>query len=198
MPILGVIASSTRQGQVTVDTGAMFPLQVITVGENVVSSVTFSNIPATYKHLQLRAFARTDRSTYNVDEMYVQFNGNTTASNYTTHNLYANNNNFPGTVVSTGGGSAFTPLYIGANNGAAPYGGWVIDILDYANTSVNKTLRGFGGADSNGNVSGFCSTVMYSSQLWKNTNAISSIRVVAQFGNFQQYSNFALYGIKSS
>ena len=55
MPILGIVASSTRQGLVT-DTGAMFPLGAVTVGSAGASSITFSSIPSTYTHLQVRAF----------------------------------------------------------------------------------------------------------------------------------------------
>ena len=36
------------------DAGAMFPLQVITVGAAGASSISFTNIPATYAHLQVR------------------------------------------------------------------------------------------------------------------------------------------------
>jgi len=32
--------------------------------------------------------------------------------------------------------------------------------------------------------------------LWMNTAAISSIQLVPELGNFKQYSQFALYGIR--
>ena len=55
MLILGTIASSLLQN---VDNGVMDPLQVITVGPSAASSVTFTNIPSTYAHLQIRYLSR--------------------------------------------------------------------------------------------------------------------------------------------
>jgi len=196
-PILGIWASSKVSA--TPDTGAMFPLQVITVGAAGASSVTLSNIPSTYSHLQIRTFVRTNRSTYNVDVMLAKFNNDSTSSNYARHNLYANNNNFPGTVTAEGSANALAPLYISANNGSAPFSAYIIDILDYANTNKYKTMRALGGADSNGDVSGFSTTIMFASQLWKSTNAITSVTFTPEYGTlFNQYSQFAIYGVKNA
>lgn len=197
MPILGIWASS--RPSVAADTGAMFPLQVITVGSAGAANVEFTNIPNTYSHLQVRTFVRTNRSTYNVDVMNMQFNSDATASNYAGHNIRSNGANGAASAIANGSANAFTDFNIGANNGAAPFAGFVIDVLDYANTNKYKTVRGFGGADSNGDVSGFCTVPMLTSQLWKNTNAITSIKFVPVYGtSFNQYSSFALYGIKGA
>ena len=72
MPILGIVASSTRQGQAT-DTGAMFPLGMVQVGSGGSSSITFSSIPNTYKHLQIRGITRGARSNVNTN-VYFGFN----------------------------------------------------------------------------------------------------------------------------
>ena len=60
MPILGILASS--RPAIAADTGAMDPLQVVTVGAAGASSITFSNIPNTYEHLQVRMIARDTRA----------------------------------------------------------------------------------------------------------------------------------------
>ena len=54
MPILGVIAS-----QITghLSTNSFESIQTVTVGSGGQSSISFSSIPSTYKHLQLRCFA---------------------------------------------------------------------------------------------------------------------------------------------
>jgi hypothetical protein len=174
-------------------------IATVSVGSGGASTVEFTSIPSTYTHLQLRFIARTNRSTYNVDELYIYCNNDTSASNYAGHNVQPNNNNFPGTVNTGGAANFATPYYVGANNGNAPFGGWVIDYLDYTNTSKYKTIRGLGGADSNGDVAGFCTVPMFNSSLWKNTNAITSIKINIGFGSsLNQYSHFALYGIRSA
>ena len=195
MPILGIIASQDYNRV----TNSYESIATVTVGSGGASNVELTSIPATYTHLQVRCFARTNRATYNVDVMYMQLNSDTTGTNYTQHNIRANNASFPGTAIADGAANVFSDFIIGANNGAAPFAGFVIDVLDYTNTNKYTTVRGFGGADSNGDVSSFCTTIMLNSQLWKNTNAVTSIKFVPVYGtSFNQYSQFALYGIKGA
>lgn len=176
--------------------GSMEAISSITLSANQ-SNVEFNNIPSTYTHLQLRIFTRTNRSTYNVDEIYAQFNGDSTAGNYAQHALYATNNNFPSTLTTFGGSNNYGAMYVGANNGTAPFAAWIVDIFDYADTNKYKTMRAIGGADSNGDTSGFCTVPGLVSQLWLNTNAITSIKIVPGLGTaLNQYSSFSLYGTK--
>jgi len=193
--ILGILDSGGVAGAAS----SYESIATVTVGSGGSANVEFTSIPATYTHLQVRCFARTNRATYNVDVMNMQLNSDSTASNYAGHNVRATNASFPGTVSADGGSNVFTDFIIGANNGAAPFAGFVIDVLDYTNTNKYTTIRGLGGADSNGDVSGFCTTIMLNSQLWKNTNAVTSIKFVPVYGTlFNQYSQFALYGIKGA
>lgn len=190
MAIIGVIASSTRQGQ-AVDLGAMFPLQVVTVGTPT-SSLTFTNIPNTYAHLQIRVFAR---STINgtSDNVYLRFN-NDSSSSYRTHQLYGDGS----TVASNATGSEtshFNVILPGGTSAANIYGAGNIDILDYANTNKNTTVRTLSGVNQNGVATGFA---IMRSGLWVNTAAVSSITLFVGSGNFAQYSQFALYGIKGA
>jgi tryptophanyl-tRNA synthetase len=71
----------------------------------------------------------------------------------------------------------------------------VIDILDYANTNKYTTTRTLGGFDTNG---GSFQEIVLGSFLWQNTSAITTIKLVPGGGNFVQYSQFALYGIKGA
>ena len=67
------------------DAGAYFPLGEFTLS-SAQTTVTFSNIPQTYTHLQLRSIARgTATGTSGVD-LYLTFNNNTTG--YNGHQLY--------------------------------------------------------------------------------------------------------------
>jgi hypothetical protein len=188
MPILGITASSVLKVS---DTGVMFPLQNIIVGSSGASSISFNNIPNTYTHLQIRGIGRYTTTTKN---LYFDFNGDTTASNYYTHALYGDGSTAGsgGTQLAIIGSDAITSSGETANT----FGAVVIDILDYANTNKNKVSRALGGNDLNGS-----GTIRLTSALWMNTNAITSITLKPQSGlgaNFAQNSSFALYGIKGA
>jgi hypothetical protein len=159
-----------------------------TVVSSPVSSVTFSSIPATYSHLQIRCMAQTNRGAVSFDGGKTTFNGDT-SSNYSTHNL-------TGTGATTSSSSLLTTYMqlpwagFGTTTGSN-WGGAVIDILDYADTNKFKTVRALGGADGNG--SGY---VTLTSGNWRSTSAITSISITPDGGTtFSQYSSFALYGI---
>lgn len=153
------------------------------------ASVTFSNIPQGYKHLQIRALVRgtfADTNTY----PNIHFNGDT-GSNYAWHILDGN-----GSSASAGAGSTQTsagvPTFTAGNSTASIFGVLVMDILDYANTSKFKTVRYLGGHDQNGS-----GIVRFSSGLWQNTAPITSIAFTAlSSSNWATNSRFSLYGIK--
>lgn len=153
-------------------------ISTVTVGGSAVSSITFSSIPSTYKHLQIRGMILTSGGT-NPD---YYFNSDTTSGNYKGHHLWGN------------GSSAFSNDYFAFNyNPSSSYpSAFVMDILDYASTNKNKTTRTLAGSDTNGGTS----EIALWSGLWmNNTTAISSITLRGNGANFTQYSSFALYGI---
>jgi len=174
-------------------TSAYESIATVTVGGGGASDVTFTSIPSTFKHLQIRYLCQTNRSGSAIDSVLYQFNGDT-ASNYWWHNLYSPG----GTIVAGDAGGAATRIIPVVNAtatttaGANVFGVGVIDILDYTNSKY-KTLRGLAGSNSNtpsGNIG-------FGSGLWSNTSAITSIRIAMVQGTlFSQYSSFALYGIK--
>jgi len=197
MPILGITASSILK---ITDTGAMFPLQVITVGPSGASEINFTNIPNTYTHLQIRMSAKTTFSTGTDGGagLYIQFNNDTTSS-YSWHVLggYTGISNSP----YAGSGSTQAQGRIGQICQNTPltdnYGAVITDILDYVNTSKFKTVRSLSGAENNS--SSVYNYLYYHSALWQKTNAISSIKLFSDASNnFKQYSSFALYGIKGA
>lgn len=79
----------------------------------------------------------------------------------------------------------------GQSNGSSIFDVTILDILDYSNTSKNKTARSLRGCDNNG--SGY---VGLQSSLWINTSAISQLEIFVNGSTFNQFSTFALYGIK--
>lgn len=189
-PILGIWASS--KSTVAADTGAYFPLQVITVGSAGASSVEFTNIPNTYTHLQVRAIGRTARSGNSGDTVAMRFNSDT-GNNYARHLLYGDGS-AAGTDAATSTSSIVFSRFSAATATASIYGTGVVDVLDYANSNKYKTLRSLGGVDLNGS-----GELYFASGVWMNTNAITSIQMISlTSSSFNQYSQFALYGVKSA
>ena len=188
--LLNVI-SGLLAGGVAASTNSYESISTVTVGAGGVSSVSFSSIPSTFKHLQIRVMAKSARAAVN-DYMQIRINGDTTSANYRSHALDADGS---GVYAET----AANDLQVGwlpGNTNASMYGVGVIDLLDYANTSKNKTIRSLGGFDQNSASAG-TAWIGITSGLWMSTSAITSITFNSgTSSNLNQYSSFALYGIK--
>jgi hypothetical protein len=155
-----------------------------------VSSVTFSSIPSTYKHLQIRITARST-VTNNQQEISFTYNGDT-SGNYGRHILWGD-----GSSISVDGRGSTDPAnyltWIAGNAALANvFGIMIIDVLDYTNTAKTRTVAGITGLDRNsGGLVGLISGN------YNGTSAVSSINVANQGGfNFIAGSSIALYGIK--
>jgi hypothetical protein len=163
-------------------TGDYNSIATTTVGVGGQATITFSSIPSTYKHLQIR-YSAVSAGTYAADNV-VRFNSDS-AANYAIHTVYGNG----ASALSTGLASQ-TSMNAGTTPDTTNPCIAVIDILDYANVSKHKNLRTFTGTDRNG--SGY---IFLQSGVWLSTSAISTITITATGGNYSQYSSFALYGI---
>jgi hypothetical protein len=185
MPILGIIASSIQNS--IANASSYESIATVTVGAGGAASISFTSIPSTYQHLQIRGITRSPDASY----ITARFNADT-GSNYSTHYIYAE----PGTVVS-GAAANDTVFYVSRSNyfasASTMFGAGICDILDYANTNKYKTTRTLTGNDTNGTAGG---AIYYTSGNWRNTAAVTSILIFPTSGNFSQYSSFALYGIK--
>jgi hypothetical protein len=180
MPIFGITASSNQFARL----GDFSQIATTTVGATAVSDITFSSIPQDYTHLQIRMFTR-NATAENND--YLQFNADT-GSNYAWHELWCDGAN----AFSSNGAST---TFIKANyafTDASIFGTSVIDILDYKDTNKFKTVRALAGADKNGGGYAFLR-----SGHWRNTNAITSIKLFPAANNFAQYTSIQLYGVKA-
>ena len=182
-PILGIWASQNYPRI----TNAYESIATTTVGGGGSSTITFSSIPSTYKHLQVRGISRGTGGSERA--VYIKFNGDS-GSNYNGHNLTGN-----GTAASAGneGTAGYTigAITAGSLATASVYGASVIDILDYQNTNKYKTVRSLDGYDTNGG-----GKVELRSGLWMSTSAVNQIELTLSSNSFEQYSQFALYGIK--
>jgi hypothetical protein len=192
-PILGIYASQIS-GHLFAPSGAYDSIATTTVGSGGTASVTFSSISQTYTHLQIRWLMRSNRATGFNDALRVRFNSDT-GSNYSNHLLYGDGT---GAYADAGTNTTSMPLGYGSsnNNIASSFGAGVIDILDYANTSKYTTGRGLTGLSTNGAGD---ETIGLASGSWRNLNAVTSITIFPGTGTlFNEYSSFALYGIKGN
>jgi hypothetical protein len=146
------------------------------------NTITFSSIPQTYIHLQLRIVTRNQ-----FGEAWLTFNGDSGA-NYVFHSLWGN-----GSGVASDANTGFSnanifnvPTTAATTNN---FGAGTVDLLQYTNTSINKTFRAFGGfRDSGGDI-------RLRSGLWRSTAAISTIAIASSGSGFVSGSRFSLYGI---
>jgi hypothetical protein len=182
--ILGIVAS----GNYPRVTSSYESIATVTVGSGGSSSIDFSSIPSTFKHLQIRVSARGTTAATS-QEQYITFNG-TSTNYYSAHILYGNGSSAVATT-STYTTVNLMPRLVAASSTASVYTSYVTDILDYQNTNKYKVIRSLGGFDANGS-----GEIDLMSGLWMNTTAISSINIRPSAGNFEQHSRFALYGIK--
>ena len=183
-PIIGIIASSISGN---IATNSYESIATVTVGAGGSSSISFSSIPSTYKHLQIRLIA------FEANDKLIRIRANSdTGANYTYHALEGN-----GSSASASGGASKSALDFMYNYAASGYSAnsptvGIIDILDYQNTNKYKTVRSLGAIDYNG-----AGVIRLESGAWLSTSAISTITLDAyNAGTFAQYSSFALYGVK--
>ena len=168
------------------DNNYMEPIATTLVGSGGVAAVVFNDIPQTYKHLQIRYITRNEAAN---DAILLNFNNDSTNANYAKHQLRGN-----GSAATAVGQASIVPElptvpYLGIT--ANVYNATIVDVLDYANTNKNTTLRALGGYDANGS-----GAIWLTSGLWMNTTAVSTIKLYAESGDIAQYSRFSLYGIK--
>ena len=193
MIIPGIIASSRP-----VVSGAYESIATAT-GTGSSGTITFSSIPSTYQHLQIRMIVKdtdTTAGTYTVPGI-IRFNSSTTG--YSRHELTGN-----GSTVSAAGVASTSSMRIAPvpTSPATPtntnmLGASVVDIHDYASTTKYKTVRAFAGEDMNSATSGTGNANLYSGS-WQNLDAVDSITLITGGLYWSSSSVFSLYGIKGA
>lgn len=183
---LGISASSVASNSVTPTATAYESIATTTVGAGGQSTITFSSIPSTYKHLQIRANWAPSTGAY----LKLNINSDSTGSNYYSHSLFGNGTT-GGTSNLIGSSYPFVVMNgavgVSTNKTAAT----VIEFLDYTITNKTKTLRALTGFDANGT-----GCIELDSAYYAGTSAISTLTFGLSGGSFNQYTKFALYGIR--
>jgi hypothetical protein len=183
--ILGIVASSNFQRI----TGSYESIATAN-GTGSSAVITFSSIPSTFKHLQLRVNGRCASGA--ITDCYLKFN-NDTGSNYAKHWFFA----FDSGGIYTSTATSTTPPSIGYIQGydTNPTTVAIIDILDYQSTTKYKTARYITGSPEQQTASQ--GAIVFGSNLWLNSGtAINQIDITVASSNWSSSSTFALYGIK--
>jgi hypothetical protein len=176
--------TSMLAGNETFEPTAYF--QIATATPTSGTTYTFSSIPQTYKHLQLRMVSADNRSTvYSANVL--GFNGDF-GGNYSMHQIgwqpsavfVSGNINQTNGVEMTGSGSSAGPSFTTA----------VWDILDYTNTNKNTTVKAIAGQLTSS------PQVSYTTGAWYNTAAVTSLHILNAASSWRSGTHFALYGIK--
>lgn len=156
-----------------------------TVG-TAVASVTFSSIPQMYTDLVLVCAARTTRAATS-DNVIVRFNSDTTAI-YSSTNLFGDTG--VGSARSSNDTSCFWSYIPSASQTAGRFGVATMNIMNYANTTTQKTT-----VSSSGN---YAAQLELTANYYRSTSAISAITILSgTASNIAVGSTFTLYGIKA-
>lgn len=169
--------------------GAFESIATVT-GTGSSGTISFTSIPSTYTHLQLRYNGRCASGA--ITDHYIRLNGDT-GSNYTKHWMFALDSG----GVYTSSPTSTTPPSLGYAQGydTNPTTAGIIDIYDYNSTSKNKTIRYVTGGEEEQTTSQ--GSLVIGSALWQNSvNAINQIEIVLASSNWSSSSTFSLYGIK--
>jgi hypothetical protein len=149
------------------------------------TTATFSSIPSTYTHLQVRVMSRSARTGSSADELFMTINSTSLTRN---HYLLG-----VGSSVLSGSATAgWVGISTAASATAGMFGTSVIDILDYADTNKNKTTRSLTGLDTNG-----YGEIYLLSNFINSTSAISTLAFTCSGSNsFASGTVIELYGIR--
>ena len=179
MPILGTVASQFSGKSFS----SFESIQTVTVGAGGTSLIEFNSIPATYAHLQVRGFVKDNATNGNLQ---LKYNSTTLTRS---HEILGEGSGTP-----AGGTDTVAAVIYNQRTDTGQFV-VILDILDYAATTKNKTFRVLSGGDKNG-----AGRVRFGSGFLDSTSAISSLSIAFNSGGgtFPEYSHFALYGIKGA
>lgn len=141
-------------------------------------TVTFSNIPGTFKDLVLEISTAVSAS--GAADVFARFN-NDTATNYSMTQLFGN-----GTSAGSNRQANDTAVRIAVTDGSTISSN-VFQIFQYANTNVNKTSL------TRSDVSSALTKAI--AGLWRSTSAVTGMTIFPNSGTFNAGSTFKLWAV---
>ena len=173
----------TKYNNVSADNYYMEPIASTLLGSTT-TTISFSNIPQGYKHLQIRGIAKTAQSGTSDHYGIVKFND----IDLTYIHILSGGGSATAAESAAGvGRQMLIPM-----SGVTAFGTFVMDIVDYANSTKNKTVRTLAGYDK----SGGGNVGLYSGFL-ADTAPIKSLTFYTNGNNgFTANTRISLYGIR--
>jgi hypothetical protein len=161
--------------------GATYVPIATTTLASATSTITFSSIPGTYTDLVLIGISGDSANAGG----YIRFNGDT-ATNYSKTKMLGN-----GSTATSNRTSSATFIYITGDGIASPTTiteSSITHIMNYSNTTINKTILTRAGQAAYGTSAGV--------GLWRSTAAITSLTLTDT--NWAIGTTFTLYGIAAA
>jgi hypothetical protein len=163
-------------------------IATVEVGSSGSGTIEFTNIPATYTDLSIKASLRSDRASNTIDSGWLYFNNNTTSGNYAKRRAWADGD----TVYSAT--TYDLDYYVpGSTATASAFGNLEYYISNYT-SSNNKSYSVDAVQENNVTIA----IVNFTAGRISLSSAITSITLDLNNGSFVQYSTATLYGIKNS
>lgn len=195
MPILGIL-DSAKTGRLSTNAFE----SIATASANGGGSFSFTSIPQTFTHLQLRVSMASTRGD-NLDGTSTTINGVGTGTPYFGHGWYGEQYNGGSQAISGyngGGGSgnnaSIIPTYITGNNNAGIPTTYTWDFLNYTSTSRMKTYCMYNGGMTSASYQSSVSGMRINT--FTSLNAITSIQFSMDYGGTYTNTTVALYGVK--
>jgi hypothetical protein len=190
-----ILASGSDGQNIVVDSTTSTGLAYVTGARVLISeqtptgtSVSFTSIPSKYTHLIIEFIARSDRSGQVSETLQLQFNGDTTATNY----YYENKQAYDTTSSASEGDSNIIAAIPGATALSGNPGIGSIYIPYYKETTFNKGAI----ATSTERRTATTQYIRLISMFWEAATAISQINIATGNGsNYISGSIFRLYGV---
>ena len=191
--LLGILNSQAAGGG-----GGSYDLIESQILSSSQTSITFSSLSAyasDYKHLQIRAVTRDNRAISGGNNVIMQFNGDTTGSNYYQLHFLKGD----GSTVSSGAEGAASYILPftqpSANDTTDAFAPAVIDLLDVFSSDKFTTSRSLRGVNLD---AAFTTQVGLSSGMWMNTAALTEIKLQPVIGDFAAKTRISIYGVKGA
>lgn len=181
-PILGITASSVWGGSLQ-----RIAYQTLSSAGN----ISFTNIPSTYQDL-LVVLSVKNQSSVGQQNCVFYVNGDNATNKYSVTWLNGDGSSATSSKYTTSTGLFPYIGTIPAGSSSIP-ASFVVHVINYANTSTNKTILSRGAADANGSGNTTLSAAMYNS-----TSAISQILFGGGGALLGSGTTAALYGIKAA
>lgn len=196
MRLLGTISSSIIKSAPSFE-----HIQTLTLSG---TSVSFTSIPSTYKHLQIFGAVADLRTGAPYSSTNITFNGDTTNSYWSAY-LQTDNRSagpFPGSWGANTFGNAYYAQAPGAATGS---GGWIsngnivgtlfLQISDYSNSNKKTTFHSRSGFTDNSGSFSIRSVQAGDIGFYNKNDIVSTITLTAGTGSWRNGS-VSLYGVK--